>query len=114
MPTYAERAQQFGDLIAKEDYSAAHALLTKEAQRVHSPDNFREAVIGMTTYAPGPIRNVAVMEDFILEDWPDKQAGDVAIVYTSLEGDGFCEAVTVTLVQDGSDFRIRDLEWGRP
>jgi len=114
MPSYVEVAQQFGELIAKEDYPAAHALLTTKAQQVQSPDNFREAVIGMTTYAPGPIRSVIVMEDFILEDWPDKQDGDVAIVYTSLEGDGFCEAVTVTLVQDDGNFRIRHLEWGRP
>ena len=28
----------------------------------------------MTTYAPGPIQDILVMEDFILEDWPDKQA----------------------------------------
>ncbi len=32
----------------------------------------------MTTYAPGPIKDVQVMEGFILEDWPDKQEGDVA------------------------------------
>ena len=111
---YVEVAQRFGDLIAKEDYSTAHTLLTREAQRVHSPDDFRAAVIGMTTYAPGPIQRVIVMEDFILEEWPKKQNGDVAIVYTSLEGDGFCEAVTVTIVKDGGDFRIRHLEWGRP
>lgn len=114
MPTYVEVAQRFGDLIADEDFAAAYALLTKEAQQVHSPDDFRAAIIGMTTYAPGPIQNVIVMEDFILEDWPDRRDGDVAIVYTSLEGDGFCEAVTVTIVQDGSDFLIRHLEWGRP
>jgi hypothetical protein len=114
MPTYTEVAKQFGDLIAKSDYPAAHALLTKEAQAVHTPDDFKAAVEGMTTYAPGPIQEVEVMEDFILEDWPDKQEGDVAIAYVSLTGDGFCEAVTVTLVQQGSDLRIRHLEWGRP
>lgn len=101
-------------MIAKPDYTAAHALLTKEAQEVHAPEDFKDAVEGMTTYAPGPIQEVQVMEDFILEDWPDKQHGDVAIAYVSLTGRGFCEAVIVTLVQYGSDFRIRHLEWGRP
>ena len=114
MPTYIEVAKQFGDLIAKPDYAAAHTLLTDEAQAANTPDDFREAVEGMTTYAPGPIQDVQVMEDFILEDWPDKQDGDVAIAYVALTGDGFCEAVTVTLVQHGSDYRIRHLEWGRP
>ena len=54
------------------------------------------------------------MEDFILEDWPEKKVGDVAIVYVSLNGEGFCEAVTVTIVQHGNDYLIRHLEWGRP
>jgi hypothetical protein len=114
MPAYTEVAKQFGDLIAKSDFAAAHRLLTTEAQEYHTPDEFRAAVEGMTSYAPGPIQEVEVMEDFLLEDWPDKQDGDVAIAYVSLNGDGFCEAVTVTLVQHGSGFRIRQLEWGRP
>ena len=68
----------------------------------------------MTTYAPGPIQDVQVMEDYILEDWPDKQDGDVAIAYVSLVGDGFVEGVVLTLVQHDGDIRIRHLEWGRP
>src|SRR5437867_9348106 len=114
MPTYTEVAKQFGDLIAKADYAAAHTLLAGEAQKVHSPGDFKEAVESMTSYAPGPIQEVEVMKDFILEDWPDKQDGDVAIAYVSLTGDGFCEAVTVTLTQQDNDIRIRHLEWGRP
>ena len=35
-------------------------------------------------------------------------------VYVSLAGDGFCEAVTVTLSREADDIRIRELEWGRP
>ena len=112
MPTYTEIAKQFGDLIAKPDYAAAHALLTVEAQAANTPGDFKEAVEGMTTYAPGPIQDVQVMEDYILEDWPDKQDGDVAIAYVALTGDGFSEAITVALVQHSSGFRIRHLEWG--
>ena len=114
MPTYIEVAKQFGDLIAKPDYAAAHALLTEEAQTANTPGDLKEAAEGMTTYAPGPIQEVQVIDDFVLEDWPDKQDGDVAIAYVALTGDGFCEAVTVTLVQRSSGFRIRHLEWGRP
>lgn len=114
MPAYVEIAKQFGDLIASEDYTAAHALLTKQAQAMHSPGDFKNEVEGMTTYAPGPVREVEVMEDYILEDWPDKQDHDVAYVYVSLAGDGYCEAVTLTLAQQGDDVRIRHLEWGRP
>jgi hypothetical protein len=109
-----EVAEQFGHLIAKADYAAAHALLTKEAQKIYSPEDLKAAVEWMTAYAPGPIRQVEVMSDFVLEEWPDKQDGDVAIAYVALTGDGFCEAVTVTLAQEGHNIRIRQLEWGRP
>ena len=37
-----EVAQQFGKLIAKADYRAAHALLTKEAQEAYSPEDFKK------------------------------------------------------------------------
>jgi hypothetical protein len=114
MVTNIEVAQQFGNSIAKADYAAAHALLTKEVWKIHSPEDFKSAVEGMTSYAPGPIRQVEVMSDFVLEEWPDKQDGDIAIVYVALTGDGFCEAVTVTLAREGQNIRIRQLEWGRP
>ena len=55
-----------------------------------------------------------VMDEFILEDWPAKQDGDVASIYIALTGDGFCEAVTVIVTQQDGELRIRDLEWGRP
>jgi len=35
-------------------------------------------------------------------------------VYVALTGDGFCEAVTVTLTREAGTIRIRELEWGRP
>jgi hypothetical protein len=114
MPSYIETARQFGNNIAKSDYIAAHHLLTNEAQVIHTPDDLRESVECMIAYDPGPIQSVQVMEEFILEDWPAKRDGDVAIVYVALDGDEFCEAVTLTLMQVGEDFRIRDLEWGRP
>src|SRR2546428_5933277 len=98
MSAHVEVAKQFGDLLAKEDYVAARALLTTEAQALHSADDLKTRAEGMRRYAPGPIRNVEVMQEFILEDWPAKQAKDVAIDYVSLDGDNFCEAVSVTVV----------------
>ena len=114
MDTVARVAEQFGKFIAKEDYFAAYTLLTEEAQAVHSPEEFREAVAEMTTYAPGLIRKVQVMEEFILEDWSDKKERDLAVVYVALQGDGFNEAVTVTLTEERRKIRIRELQSGRP
>jgi hypothetical protein len=107
-------AERFGNLVASGDYVAAHSLLTTEAQGVHSPGALKEAVEEMTAYAPGPIRQVEVMEDTILRDWPDKQEGDVAWVYVSLVGDSYAEAVSLVLAEQAGATRIRHLEWGRP
>ena len=107
-----EVAQQFGELIAKADYKAAHGLLTKEAQQVYSSEDFKKSVEQMTDYWSGPIEEV--LSDLILEDWPAKQDKDIGMVYVSLIGDGVCEAVTVTLADENGDIRIRYLEWGRP
>lgn len=63
---------------------------------------------------PAPFRGAEVMEEFIVEDWPDKQPGDLAVVYVALSGESFSEAVTLTLAQDGGAILIRQIEWGRP
>ena len=68
----------------------------------------------MRRYAPGPFTDMQVMEDFILEDWPAKQDGDVASIYIALSGDNFCEAVSIIVTQQDGGLRVRDLEWGRP
>lgn len=106
-------AKQFGDFIASEDYLAAHALLTTEAQADYSAESFKKAVARMTSYDPGPIREVTVMDE-ILEDWPAKQASDIASIYVALTGDGFNEAAYLTLAREGVDYRIREILWGRP
>ena len=114
MLPHVQLARRFGDLIAKEDYTAAHSLLTRQAQDTYSVEEMKRRSEGMRRYAPGPFRNFQVMEEFILEDWPAKQDGDVASIYISLEGDNFCEAVSVIVARQDSDLRIRELEWGRP
>jgi hypothetical protein len=81
---------------------------------VHSPAKLKKAVKTMTAYDPGPIREVEVMTDMLLYDWPDKKPGDLAWVYVSLAGDSFVEAVSLVLVEEANGTRIRQLEWGRP
>lgn len=107
-------AEQFGNLIAQADYTTAQSLLTQEAQKEHSPDDLKESVQKMTAYEPGPIQEVKVISEGILEDWPAKQEKDLAWVYVSLMGERFCEAVTVILAEEDDHIRIRYLEWGRP
>jgi len=114
MSAHLQLAQKFGDLVAKEDYTSAHALLTKEAQAVWPAPEMQRRSERMRSYDPGPFTHFQIMEEFILEDWPAMEDGDVASIYISLEGDGFCEAVTVIVAEQAGTLRIRDLEWGRP
>ena len=107
-------AQRFAEHIADADYVAAHRLLTKTAQHRYSADDFQREFEEMTAYEPGPIRTILIDPQFTLEDWPEKRPEDVASVYVGLLGDEYVEAVTLTLANEDSDIRIRELEWRRP
>ncbi len=112
--SYRTIAQQFGDCIVQGDYGAAYALLAKELRSTATPQTIKDAVATTTSYASAPILKAEVMDDSILESWPDKQPGDLAVVYVALNGDSFSEAVTLTLATYGDEVLIRHLEWGRP
>ena len=114
METYRAVAERFGELIVRQDYSAAWALHAKETQASITPEAIQTEVTDMIAYAPGQIKAAQVMEEFVVEDWPDKQSGDLAVVYVALSGASFNEAVILTLAQYGEDALIRHLEWGRP
>jgi hypothetical protein len=107
-------ARRFGQLIVRQEYQAACLLLTKEAQSAHSPGTLKAAVNAMIAYARGPILRSQVCEEVAIEDWPGKRPSDVGIVYVALTGDGFSEAVTLTLARELDGISIRDLAWGRP
>jgi len=112
--SYRAVAQQFGDCIASNNYGGACVLLTKELQSATTPESIKNAVATMTAYASGPIQGAQVMNEFTLEDWPGKQADDLAVAYVALNGENFSEAVTLTLAEYGHEILIRHLEWGRP
>ena len=107
-------AEQFGKAIAQGDFAAAHALLTIQAQRSHSPGTLKQSVEHMLANSDGPIQHVEVMKECVLAEWADKRDGDVAYVYVALSGDSFSEAATVVLATEAGAIRIREIEWGRP
>lgn len=114
MAAHVQLAQLFGEFIAKEDYAAAHGLLTRQGQAAWPVTEMKRRSESMRKYAPGPFTDMEVMDEFMFEDWPAMQDGDVASIYIALSGNNFCEAVSVIVAQEDGDLRIRDLEWGRP
>jgi hypothetical protein len=107
-------ACRFGWLIVQQDYQAAWLLLTREARVANSPATLKAAVDAMIAGARGPILKATVIEEVAIEDWPGKRPSDVGIVYVALTGDGFSEAVTLTLTRELDRISVRDLAWGRP
>ena len=49
-----------------------------------------------------------------MDYWPDKQPRDIGWAYAAIWGEGFSEAVTVTVAEEEGKEVIRVLEWGRP
>ena len=107
-------AQRFGDCIAINDYDAAWSLLSEELRLSFTSESIKIAVTTITAYGMGSIQVAQVMDEFTLEDWPGKQANDLAVAYVALNGENFSEAVTLTLAEYGQEILIRHLEWGRP
>jgi hypothetical protein len=109
-----EVAERFGALVAEGNYGEAHGYLTQAAGRENPPEVLKRDFEEMISYWQGDGEILEVTSDLILEDWPDKQAQDLGVVYTAFIGAGDCEAVTVVLTQEDGAVRIRSLEWGRP
>jgi hypothetical protein len=112
--SYRAVAQRFGDCIARKDFAAAWELGSDNLRSSTTPETINNAVTTMTAAARGSIQAAQVMDEFTLEDWPNKQATDLAVVYVALNGDSWSEAVTLTMAQQGEQVLIRQLEWGRP
>lgn len=111
---YLNIAKNFGRAIVANDFAAAHALLTKDAQQLHTPDGMKHDVANMIAYADEPIQRYHVMDEFTLKAWPTKQPNDLAWVYIALEGKAFAEAASIVLTTTLEGVRIREITWGRP
>jgi hypothetical protein len=112
---YMEVAVAFASALVSGDFARAQALLAPELSTQLTPDALRAALYGMFRgYAAGPPRSIYFDEEFQMEDWPDKRAGDVGWSYVGIEGDDFVEAVTVVVAAVEGELLIRDIEWGRP
>lgn len=80
-----------------------------------SPDDLRSRFQAMYRgYAQGQPQKVWFDEEFSAVDWAAKQAGDVGWAYVAIEGEGFVEAVTVTVSERAGRLFVRNIEWGRP
>jgi len=115
MTPHGQVAVAFASALVDGDFSKAHALLTPTLRQEMTPASLREKLYSMWRgYSTGEPRSIHFDEEFSHEDWPAKLPGDIGWAYVGIEGDGFVEAVTVTVADVEGSLLIRDIEWGRP
>ena len=112
MSSYQEVAEQFARLLIDAKWEEARGLLASNLRKETTAQDLKDAVEAMTQYVERPVTTAEVMNT--LDDWPDKEEGDVGWAYVAMAGDGFSEAVTVIVHSEDSRLLIRSLEWGRP
>jgi len=111
-------AQTFAELLVDGDFKGAHSMLAKELKRrLKAADLEREYTNMIGQYGeegeelPDDLEVVVMSSE---TGMPDMHPQDVGWVYVSIGGDGFSEAIAVTVTQEDDEMKIRTLEWGRP
>lgn len=90
-------------------------MLPPALREERSPASLKSEFEAMYSgYAKGSPRSTHFDPEFSSVDWPGKQPGDVGWAYVGIEGDGFLEAVAVTVASIDGRLHIREIEWGRP
>ena len=105
----------FAEAIAAGDYELAHTMLSARLQEATSAAQLADDFNLMTSYAdcPPAIRpELLVMEG--MNDWPDKQEGDVGWAYVAMFNNYYSEAVSVVVSHEQGRNVIREIVWGRP
>lgn len=111
-------AQTFAELLVDGDFKAAHSMLTRDLKRRLKVADLEREYTGMIGQygeegdaLPDDLEIVVMASE---TDLPDRSPEDVGWVYVSIGGDGFSEAISVTVTEEQDELRIRALEWGRP
>ena len=102
----------FVTALGARDFTAAYALTSATFRQGDSLDAMRDAFEGVVPPDWGPVGPITVGET--MTDWPDRQRDDAAWVYVSVGGDMYSEAATMVISREGSDLKVRSVEFGRP
>lgn len=109
---YKQLGYSFVKYLTTGDYEKAFDMLETNYKKQWSSSLLKERYEKMINYGEGPATNVEVVES--MNDWPERKDGDIGWVYVAIEGSSFAEAVTVITSNEDGNYKIRDIEWGRP
>ncbi len=105
-------AFEFAKYIVDGNYNAAHCMLDEKLRNEWNPDSLKEEFEDMIDYGEGPVNHIEVMNE--MTDWPSEEDNDIGWAYVALSGENFSEAVAVVVCQEVNQFKIKEIEWGRP
>ena len=104
----------FAQALVGGDLDVAHAMLSGALVDEWQPARLGKALAEMIEYGDGPADHVEVIRVDSMAGWPAREPSDLGWAYVAICGDGFNEAVSVVVADEGGRAVIRDLEWGRP
>ena len=110
--TQAKVALTFARALVEGRYADAHAMLTPELAAEQTAGELGAVYEDMISIGDGPPEVVEGVTT--LDEWPDKEPGDIGWAYVAIYGDGFSEAVAVVVTEHEGQPAIRYIEWGRP
>lgn len=115
MRSFEEVAVNFASALVAGDFERARNFLEPSLRTSFSPAQLRARFFEMFNgYADGSPTGIQFDDEFSLVEWPSKQADDIGWAYVGVVGEGFVEAVSVTVSDVDGVTLIRQIEWGRP
>lgn len=102
----------FANALVAGEYNVAYNMLSTSLRAELSLVQLKEKFESMIRYGPSAPNSVKVMS--FLNNYASKEALDIGWAYVAINGDGFCEAVSVIVTQEETKPVIRHIDWGRP
>jgi hypothetical protein len=107
-------ALAFAQALVDRNFETAQMLLSGALSEKWSPRRLEEELTEMVAYGEGPPEQAEVISIDDMREWPTRQDSDIGWAYVAICGDGFNEAVSVIVSNEGFQAVIRNIEWGRP
>ena len=105
-------AQRFTRELTGREYEKAYALTSASYRSKTGLAQMKQAFEKMVPLDWGETEPVEVR--LVTKDWPAMRRDDVAVVYASIYGDVYSEAVILVFGMEGGRPMIREVEFGRP
>jgi hypothetical protein len=102
----------FINSLVNGDFDIAFDFLSISEKEIYSQDDLKkefQEIIGKS-----PVGEIEVRLENTLEDWEEKLESDIAWAYCSIVGLDYDEGISAVITREGTGFKLRDIEWGRP